>query len=116
MRKLREVLRLHSKGMSQHEIARSCSISQSTVHEYLVAARASAMEWPVAEGLDDRQLLETLFPQRPGPKTRRRHVEPDWNRIHRELQSHKNLTLQLIWQEEREADPEGYGYSRFCDL
>ena len=116
MRKLKEVLRLHSRGMSQHEIARSCSISQSTVHEYIAAARAAAMEWPVAEGLDDRRLLETLFPQRPESKIRRRHAEPDWNRIHRELQTNKNLTLQLIWQEEREADPEGYGYSRFCDL
>jgi len=30
MRKLKEVLRLHSLGVSQHQIARSCSISQST--------------------------------------------------------------------------------------
>jgi DNA-binding NarL/FixJ family response regulator len=30
MRKLKEVLRLHSLGLSQHQIARSCSISQST--------------------------------------------------------------------------------------
>jgi DNA-binding NarL/FixJ family response regulator len=35
MRKLKEVLRLHSIGMSQHQIARSCSISQSTVHVYI---------------------------------------------------------------------------------
>src|SRR5665811_1350467 len=28
----------------------------------------------------------------------------------------KNLTLQLMWQERRETNPEGYGYSRFCDL
>ena len=36
--------------------------------------------------------------------------------IHQELQRHKELTLQLVWQEGRERDPEGYGYSRFCDL
>ena len=41
MRKLKEVLRLHSLGLSQHQIARSCSISQSTVHEYLSAAQAA---------------------------------------------------------------------------
>ena len=116
MRKLKEVLRLHSRGMSQHEIGRSCSISQSTVHEYISAALASGLKWPVAETWDDRQIREALFPQHPEPNARRRHAEPDWTRIHRELQAHKNLTLQLIWQEEREADPEGYGYSRFCDL
>jgi hypothetical protein len=25
---------------------------------------------------------------------------------------HKELTLQLVWQEARENNPEGYGYSR----
>ena len=32
------------------------------------------------------------------------------------MQTHKNLTLQLVWQEGRESNPDGYGYSRFCDL
>ena len=42
MRKLKEVLRLHFLGLSQHQIARSCSISQSTVHEYLSARKRPA--------------------------------------------------------------------------
>jgi len=29
------------------------------------------------------------------------------------LQTHRDLTLALIWQERRESDPEGYGYSRY---
>jgi transposase len=33
-----------------------------------------------------------------------------------QLQTHKDLTLQLVWQEGRESNPDGYGYSRFCDL
>jgi DNA-binding NarL/FixJ family response regulator len=48
MRKLKEVLRLQSKGLSQHQIARSCSISQSTVHTYVSAAQAAGVKWPVA--------------------------------------------------------------------
>jgi transposase len=32
------------------------------------------------------------------------------------LQTHKDLTLQLVWQEGRESNPDGYAYSRFCDL
>ena len=54
MRKLKEVLRLHSLGMSQHQIARSCSISQSTVHEYLSAAQAASVSWPLPEGWCDQ--------------------------------------------------------------
>jgi transposase len=116
MRKLKEVLRLHSLGLSQHQIARSCSISQSTVHEYVSAAQTAGVKWPLPEDWDDQQIEQTLFPQRPAPAIWRKHPEPDWTQIHQELQTHKDLTLQLVWQEKRESNPEGYGYSRFCDL
>ncbi len=35
--------------------------------------------------------------------------------MHRELARHKGVTLQLLWFEYREAHPDGYQYSRFCD-
>src|SRR5882724_5719458 len=116
MRKLKEVLRLDFLGLSQHQIARSCSISQSTVHEYVSAAHAAGVKWPLPENWDDQQIEQRLFPQRPAPAVWRKHPEPDWAKIHQELQTHKDLTLQLVWQEGRESNPEGYGYSRFCDL
>ena len=59
---------------------------------------------------------KALFPQRPAPAVWRKHPEPDWTQIHQDLQTHKDLTLQLVWQEGRESNPDGYGYSRFCDL
>ena len=68
------------------------------------------------ENWDDQQIEQALFPQRPAPAFWRKHPEPDWVQIHQELQTHKDLTLQLVWQEGRENDPDGYGYSRFCDL
>ena len=64
MRKLKEVLRLHSLGLSQHQIARSCSISQSTVHEYVSAAQAGGVSWPLPDNWDEQQLEQSLFPQR----------------------------------------------------
>ena len=67
MRKLKEVLRLHSLGLSQHQIARSCGISQSTVHEYVSAAQAAGVNWPVPESWGDQQIEQALFPQRPAP-------------------------------------------------
>jgi transposase len=116
MRKLKEVLRLHSLGLSQHQIARSCSIAQSTVHEYLASAQAVGVKWPLAGNWSDQELEQKLFPQMPAPSVWRKHPEPEWNQIHQDLQTHKDLTLQLVWQEQRESNPEGYGYSRFCDL
>jgi hypothetical protein len=89
MRKLKEVLRLHSIGMSQHQIARSCSISQSTVHEYVSAARSAGVPLPVPDNWDDARIEQTLFPHRPAPSVWRKHAEPDWTKIHQDLQTTK---------------------------
>ena len=113
MRKVKEVLRLRSLGLGQHQIARSCSISQSTVHEYLAAGEAASVQWPLPENWGDPEIERALFPQRPTPAVWRKHPEPDWARIHEELQIHKDLTLQLVWQEARENNPDGYSYSRY---
>src|SRR5579872_2731768 len=116
MRKLKEVLRLHSLGLSQHQIARSCSISQSTVHQYVSAAQAAGVRWPLPDDWDEQRIEQAVFSQRPTPSVWRKHPEPDWTKVHQDLQTHKELTLQLVWQEGREGNPEGYGYSRFCEL
>ena len=117
MRKLKEVLRLrHELGLGQRQIARSCSIGQGTVYEYLKRAQAAGVTWPLPEGWDDRRLEEALF----GPVPRRayeaRKAKPDFAQLHQELQQHSELTLQLAWEEYRQAQPDGYGYSRFCEL
>ena len=45
----------------------------------------------------------------------RRQVEPDWAVVHRELKR-KHVTLSILWDEYIERHPEGYRYSRFCEL
>ena len=41
--------------------------------------------------------------------------EPDWAALNRELKR-KHVTLQILWDEYIEANPDGYRYSRFCEL
>lgn len=116
VRKLKEVLRLHSLGLKQRQIARSCSVAQSTVHEYLKAAAAAGVSWPVPPEWDDQQLEAAIF-NTPLPAAGwNKNPLPDFAAIHQDLQKHRNLTLQLVWDEYRQANPEGYGYSRFCEL
>lgn len=114
MRKIREVLRLSAMGLSQHEIARSCSIVQSTVHKYLKLAKAANLTWPLPDDWGDGKISEVLLGS-PKPPQRRRKL-PDFATLHKELETHKNLTLELLWQEYRQDHPQGYGYSRFCEL
>jgi transposase len=116
MRKIKEVLRLRfAGGLYQDQIARSCSIGQSTVHRYLKRAEAAGLSWPVPQDYDDDQLEALLFPEQRGRK-RGGCASPDFADIHRQLAEHRHLTLQLLWEEYREVHPTGYGYSRFCEL
>src|SRR4030042_3167152 len=40
---------------------------------------------------------------------------PTWLEFQRELRK-KGVTLMLLWEEYREQHPDGYQYSRFCEL
>jgi transposase len=117
MRKLKEVLRLrYELGLGQHQIARSCSIAQGTVSEYLRRAREAGVSWPLPEGWNDRQLEAALFAGTPRHAYPTRKPQPDFAQLHEELQRYPHLTLQLAWEEYRQAHPDGYAYSRFCEL
>ncbi len=54
MRKIKEVLRLrYELKLDQRQIARSCSIAVSRVHDYLKRAEAAKVSWPLPEGWND---------------------------------------------------------------
>jgi len=117
MRKIKEVLRLrYDLGLLQNEIARSCSIGQASVHRYLERASAAGLSWPLPEDCDDRRLNELLFPTAPAGGSPAVRGPVDFAVIHHQLQSNKYVTLQLLWEEYRQSQPEGYRYSRFCEL
>jgi transposase len=117
MRKVKEVLRLRfGLGLQQNQIARSCSVGQATVHRYLQKAAAAGLNWPLPEDVDDRWLEQLLFPGAAGRPSQITRTPPDFAEVHRQLQTHKHVTLQLVWEEYRETQPQGYSYSRFCEL
>ena len=115
MRKVREVLRLkHACGASVRMIARSVGVGHTTVAEYLRRAAVIGITWPVPAELDDAALERRLFTPagfHPAPT----RAMPDWTHVHAELRR-RGVTLLLLWEEYRAEQPDGYGYSRFCDL
>ena len=68
--------------------------------------------WPLPDSGGEALLAQVLQEKPPTPSSR---TAPDWEQIHRELQSHKGVTLLLLWEEYRETVKDrGYSYSRFC--
>jgi len=116
MRKIKEVLRLrYELNLDQRQIARSCCISVSTVHDYLRRAEVAQIRWPLPDGWDQSRLEAVLFP-RPDTKPQSKKSPPDFANVREQLRNHRHVTLQLLWAEYRDANPDGYRYSRFCEL
>ncbi|MHB8344578.1 MAG: IS21 family transposase [Ferrimicrobium sp.] len=113
MRKIREVLRLSfGQGLSIRDVCIACALPRSTVAEYLGRAKKAGITWPLSEDLDDAALEERLF----GVPTQENFLRPipNWSYVHRELRR-PHMTLMLLWTEYREAHPDGYGYTQFCE-
>lgn len=68
-----------------------------------------------ARGAHRATLEAKLFAEAGTKRGHRRQIEPDWADIHRELKR-KHVTLSVLWDEYIERNPEGYRYSRFCEL
>jgi len=115
MRKIREVLRLKwSLGLSHGGIGRSCGIGHTVVTEYLKRAEKVGLTWPLPPELDNGQLERLLFPPPIQIPSSQRPL-PDWVKLHQELKR-KGVTLSLLWEEYKAKNPEGFQYSRFCEL
>lgn len=115
MRKIREVLRMRLAEKHSHRtIAASVHVSPATVGDYLARARAAGLGWPLDPALEDDALERRLFPPAGGESSVR--TQPDWSEVHRELKRHRHLTLMLLWEEYKAATPDGFQYSRYCEL
>src|SRR6202049_5033224 len=114
MRKIRDVLRLCAGGMSKRKIAASLAIGAAAAGDCVRRARRAGLSWPLAENLSDEARERLLYPP-PLVPSKDRRSQPDWAAIHRELRR-PGVTLQLLWEEHRGIHPDGYGYSRYCEL
>jgi transposase len=88
-------------------------VGKGSVQRYLARLRAAGLSWPLPADLDDVALERRLFPP-PSVTASYDRPLPDWTAIHKDLKSRKNVTLQLLWEEYRQAYPEGYAYS-WCE-
>ena len=95
MTNYREILRLHSLGLNKTEIASSCQCARNTVAATLQRAANCGLQWPLPEGMSDKQLSEQLFPSSTSTPV---YKMPDYASVHKELQR-SGVTLNLLWLE-----------------
>lgn len=116
MRQVRVILHLkYDAGESTRAIARQVGAAPSTVRETLKRFEAAGLSWPLPEEMTDEALEARLYANAATKQGHRRVAEPDWAYIHQEMKR-KHVTLSVLWEEYIALEPEGYKYSRFCEL
>jgi transposase len=95
MTKFREILRLHSQGISNRIIAVSLECSRNTIRSVLTRAEELDIHWPLPDSMSDRVLEEKLFGKR---LISRKCKVPDFEYVHQEL-AKNGVTLSLLWNE-----------------
>jgi transposase len=116
MRRIRQVLQLHfGVHAGARVIAREVGVGRTTVQDYLRRAARAGLGWPLAADLTDAALDQLLFPAPSCKLGGRRHPEPDWAVLVREMKR-PGVSLSILFEEYVAVHPQGYGYSRFCEL
>ena len=95
MTNYREILRLHSLGISNKDIAMGCSCSRNTVTNVLKQARETGVSWGDAQSMNNTEIAGMLFPSL---QERQTYKMPDYEYVHREMQR-SGMTLNLLWLE-----------------
>ena len=117
MNVIEEVLRMrHGCGRSQREIGSACGLLVGAVNGLLQRVELAGLGWPLPAGLDADGLHERLYGKASGRRPDARWAALDFGAMHKELSRRKSLTLQQLWREYREAHPDRYGYSQYCEL
>ena len=115
MTNYREILRLHSQGLSQRNIAASCRCGKGTVQRTVEHAKKHSLVWPLPPEMTDERLRDLFLPS---AKDSGYYKEPDFDWVHREM-AKSGVTLSLLWNEYcsqcRQNGTIPYMYTAFCD-
>lgn len=110
MKNIKRVLYLYLVDKkSMRKIASITGIPYSTIYDNIPLIISKGLTWPQIDAMSEESLehmLSASSKQRPSP---------DFGYIEQELKR-TGVTLQLLWIEYKESHPDGYQYSRFCEI
>ena len=95
MTNYREILRLHSLGLTHREIVDAAGCGRNTVTRTLARAREQKLDWQQAQSMSQQGVSQRLFPTEQKDPV---YKMPDYDYVHKELQR-SGVTLNLLWLE-----------------
>ena len=121
MHQLKLIIGFKKLGRSVKETTRLTGLSRNTVRTYFRRIQSSGLSPKQLLVMDDESLrlilqVDGFDKEQSGRKvdTRFETIEKKLKHYTEELQR-SGVTKQLLWEEYRVDNPEGYGYSQFCE-
>jgi transposase len=114
MQKLREILRHKLQLKRSHRAtAKALGVSSAKVAGAASRAKHCRLDWAAVCELDDVELETRMY----GPRGGRRDGRPLPDPVHIHTELHlPGVTLQLLHLEYLESNPDGYRYTKYCEL
>ncbi len=115
MKQVRDVLQLHSvMKLSLRRIKGATRVAKSTISDYIKRFEKSGLTIEQINILNDDELKLKLFGEHLSVVVSKKAM-PDMNYLHQEMKLRKytKVTLQLLWEEYLQNNPDGYRYSQF---
>lgn len=119
MHRLRQILLFLSNSFSERAISRELSISRVTISSYRSSFLSSGLDYQGLLNLSDTALEDLVSGNR---KEENKPLDPRKSRVISQVGyfltelTRVGVTRQLLWEEYRKENPDGYGYSRFCEM
>jgi transposase len=114
MSQIKQLIRLHQRGVSKKTIARDLGLSKNTVKAYLMKLERLKLDLNLLLSKDDA-ILESQFHAGTAAykDTRYDQLKSFLGDYVKEL-SKSGVTRHLLWEEYKELVPNNYSYSQFC--
>jgi transposase len=114
MKKIREIIRLSEEaGLSNRKISQALGISRPIVSQYIIDIKSANLKYRDIKDIPDDSLLEIISGDKKESKEKYRKLLSQFEYYSKELKR-TGVTLQLLWEEYKAEEADGYSYSQFC--
>jgi len=113
MSKIRQILRLYAQGESKRKISEMTGTARNTLKKYILQFIEMRLTMDTINEMDD-QALDLFFGAAPEPPMSARY-----EKLHALLPAYeklikrKGVTVTMLWEQYREACPDGYALTQF---
>ncbi len=116
MLQIRRILQLLGQGESKRKIAQILHSGRHTIDGYVLKIEQSGISMPLLIKMSDADLATILYSGRKEPLCDQRFAYIASKQLYfRKELTRLGVTKLNLWEEYRQAHPDGYGYTQFCE-